>query len=125
MNLDQLIACLNEVRERHGGGLAVMIGQRNPGNPEFWSGIDVERSTINEAVSLDPILTLFKQTPTKSGWLWFEFPIEGIEHKKRRPRVKNVNAGQPISLAPSDPKAVVNELNENGLDDDVFQFDRK
>lgn len=86
MTLDQLIEHLTDVRERHGGGLAVMVGQRNPSDPAFWSGVNVEPSNINEVVSSDQLLSALKQVPTKSGWVWFEFPTEGIEHRKLKPR---------------------------------------
>ena len=86
MNLDQLLEHLSEVRERHGGGLVVMVGQRNPSDPAFWSGVNVEPSLINEVVSNDQLLTAQKQTPSKSGWVWFEFPTNGIEHRKLKPR---------------------------------------
>ena len=81
MNLDQLIEHLATVRARHGGGLSVMLGQRNPDDPKFWSGVQVEPAIINEVVDDNPLLSAINQSPTKSGWLWFELPTNGIKHR--------------------------------------------
>jgi hypothetical protein len=86
VNLDQLIEHLEAVRERHGGGLTVMVGQRNPDDDAIWSGVNVEASNINETASHDPMLSALKKVPSSSGWLWFEFPKGGIEHRRRKPR---------------------------------------
>lgn len=85
MNLDQLIAHLEAVRARHGGGLTVMVGQRNPDDETSWSGVNVEVSNINETAAHDPMLSAYKQVPTSSGWLWFEFPKGGIQHPRIKP----------------------------------------
>lgn len=86
MNLDQLIAHLEAIREKHGGGLSVMVGQRSPYDDAIWSGVRLEASNINESASHDPMLTALKKAPSSSGWIWFEFPKEGIQHRPRKPR---------------------------------------
>ncbi len=83
MTLDQLIAHLQEVRTRHGGNHAVMVGQRHPENPNLWSGVPVETGNINETIS-DASITSVPGYQHKAGWIWFEFPISGIQHRKLR-----------------------------------------
>lgn len=82
MNLDELIAHLQAVRERHGGGHEVMLGQQTPGSPNTWSGVPLETSMVRESVS-EVSFTSVPGYGRKAGWIWFEVPEGGIKHRQR------------------------------------------
>ncbi len=83
MNLDELIAHLQAVRGRHGGGHEVMLGQENPDSPAIWSGVPLVPSMVRESVS-EVSTTSVPGYGVKAGWIWFEVPKGGIRHRKRK-----------------------------------------
>lgn len=82
MNLDELIAHLQAVRERHGGSHKVMLGQNTPGVANTWSGVPLEPSMVRESIS-ETSLTSVPGYGVKAGWIWFEVPEGGIQHRQR------------------------------------------
>lgn len=82
MNLDQLIAHLEDVRARHGGTHPVMLGQRHPDRANLWSGVLLEAGMIQETIDDKAGLTSVPGYQHKAGWIWFEVPAGGINHRR-------------------------------------------
>lgn len=81
MSLDELIAHLQAVREQHGGSHQMMLGQMTPGRANIWSGVPLQASMVRVSITEAG----FASVPGyghKAGWVWFEVPEGGIQHRQ-------------------------------------------
>ena len=85
MDLDELIAHLIAVRERHGGGHKVMLGEPDAPPRKTWAGIPLEPQMIHETVA-EGSFTDVPGYGVKTGWIWFEIPRGGISQLREIPK---------------------------------------
>ena len=80
MNIDELIAHLNDIRRRQGGLHPVVIGQRHPKNQNSFSTLEITKELIRENID-EVSFTSVPGYEYKAGWVVFEIPKEGIKHR--------------------------------------------
>lgn len=84
MNLNELFAHLQDVRDRHGGHHPVMLGQKTPGPADTWSGIPLQPGMVRETIDESSFNAALGYGRGKAGWIWFEIPEGGIQHRTRK-----------------------------------------